>query len=217
MISYQKLKCSQLFSGMSERELEQILHCLSAQARTYGKGEFLFHSGDAARDIGVVLEGSLHLSQEDYWGNRSLLARVGEYEAFGETFACRKAPFSFDIVAAQECRVLFLDVERVLTSCSNACQFHQRLVRNLLTLLAEKNLELSQKAEVLAQRTIRSKLMEYLSGQARRRHAVSFDIPFNRQQLADYLSVDRSAMTVELGKMAREGILRFEKNHFELL
>lgn len=217
MTSYSRLKRTCLFEGMEETEIQSILECLSAQRRQYDKGEVLFHAGDTSQRIGVVLSGSVHFTKEDYWGNRLLLSRIGEAEVFGEAYAGLHSGFAFDITAAEKTQILFLDLNRVLTSCPKACQFHQRLIRNLLTLLACKNMELTKKVDVLSQRTVRSKLMEYLSTQARLQRCVSFDIPFNRQQLADYLAVDRCSMTVELGKMQKEGILRFEKNHFTLL
>lgn len=217
MSSFVRLKHTRLFHGLVPTEIDSILHCLSAREQRYAKGTYLFHEGDSIHEVGIVTEGSLHLIKEDYWGNRALLSRIGEGEAFAEVFACLDTPLTFEVLAAEESQILFVDVHRMLTSCSIACPFHQRLMHNFLSLLAEKNRELAQKVDVLAQRSIRSKLMAYLSMQAKIHQAVSFSIPFTRQQLADYLGIDRSAMTVELGKMVREGILRMEKNHFELL
>lgn len=217
MLSYGKLKHTPLFQGMLEFEAREILVCLSPRHKHYAKGDVLFQAGDIIKDIGLVLTGSIHLTKEDYWGNQALLARIGEYELFGETFACLQEALPFTILATEESEVLFFHVDRILTSCSSACRYHQRLIRNLLTLSSEKNLQLAQKIDLLSQRTIRNKLLTYLSEEARKRQAISFNIPFTRQQLADYLSVDRSAMTVELGKLAKAGIIRFERNHFELL
>lgn len=216
-IDYTKLRHTRLFQNIKPEEISAILGCLQAQCREYPKGAFVFQRDDVLQEIGIVIKGSIHLTKEDYWGRQSLLARIDEYGMFGEAFASLKTPLTFDAAAARDTSVLFLNISRILKSCSNTCQFHQRLIQNLFILLAEKNLELSNKASVLSQRSIRSKLMEYLSSQAALHRSFSFTIPFNRQQLADYLSVDRSSMTVELRKMEKEKILRFEKNHFELL
>ncbi len=206
-----------LFEGISDQELPCLLDCLEPQVRTYPKGAVLFPLGETIWELGVVLEGSLHLGKEDYWGNWSLLNRVGPGELFGESYACAHAPMGVKVVAEQNTQVLFLDVNRMLTGCSKACAFHSQLMQNLLQILAQKNLQLSQKMDVLTQRTTRNKLLAYLSRQAREQGTNPIEIPFRRQQLADYLSVDRSAMTVELQKLVREGILQVEKNRFWLL
>ncbi len=202
---------------MDGEDTASALACLGAREAAFAKGEAILRAGESVRDLGIVLEGAVLVVAEDFWGNRSIVTRVGEGGAFAEAFASLGAPARFNVVADAPTRVLFLDVERVLTTCSATCRFHQQLVRNLVAVLAAKNLELSKKAGVLSQRTIRSKAMEYLSEQARRAGSASFSIPFTRQQLADYLAVDRSSLSVELGKMAKEGILRFERNRFELL
>lgn len=211
------LRRARLFQDMSEEDATSVLACLGAREASFAKGETILRAGETTRDLGIVLTGSVLVSTEDFWGNRSIVARVGEAGTFAEAFASLGAPARFSAVAGEATRVLFLDVECVLTTCSSACRFHQQLVRNLVTVLAGKNLELSQKTNVLSQRTIRSKVMEYLSEQAQRAGSPAFAIPFTRQQLADYLAVDRSSLSVELGRMAREGIVRFERNRFELL
>ena len=217
MIDYTKLRHTRLFQTMTPEEIASILDCLHAQYREYPRGSLIFQREDILLEIGIVVKGSVHLLKEDYWGRQSLLTHIEEYGMFGEAFAALGAPLTFNVLAAKDSSILFLNVRRILKSCSSACRFHQRLIQNLFLLLAEKNLELSGKVSVLAQRSIRSKLMEYLSSQADLHHSFSFTIPFNRQQLADYLSVDRSSMTVELRKMEQEHILPFDKNRFELL
>ena len=165
----------------------------------------------------MLLEGSIHIQKEDFWGNLSILNKISEGEIFGEVYACLgRDEILFNAVAQKPCTVLFLDVNRVLTMCPSACQFHGRLIRNLLSVVSQKNKLLTQKLEYMSQRTTREKLLSYLSEQSLRVGSPSFDIPFNRQQLADFLSVDRSAMSNELCKMRDEGILTFERNHFVL-
>ncbi len=216
-MNWSVLARSALFEGIGEGDRAALLACLGARERSIPKGQCFLRAGDVTRDLGVVLCGGVDLTREDHWGNTSLLARVGPGGTFAEVYAALGVPLAVDVTAAEETAVLLLNVDRALTGCAAACRFHQRLVRNLVMLLAQKNRALSQKADVLAQRTTREKLLTYLSAQAEAARSDAFTIPFTRQQLADYLAVDRSAMTVELGKLAKEGVLRFEKNRFELL
>lgn len=211
------LKQSKLFFGITETEIESMLTCLSASIRSYQKGDCVFHRGERIRAVAILLEGSIHIQKEDFWGNLSILNKISEGEIFGEVYACLgRDEILFNAVAQKPCTVLFLDVNRVLTMCPSACQFHGQLIRNLLSVVSQKNKLLTQKLEYMSQRTTREKLLSYLSEQSLRVGSPSFDIPFNRQQLADFLSVDRSAMSNELCKMRDEGILTFERNHFVL-
>ena len=166
--------------------------------------------------VGLLLEGAVLVVQEDFWGNRNLIARIQPGQLFGESYACSGAPLGVDVVADSPSRVLWLNVHRVLSVCPNGCAYHSRLIRNLLSVLAEKNLRFKEKLDHMGQRTTREKLLSYLSAEARRQKSSEFDITFNRQQLADYLSVERSAMSAKLGKLREEGVLDFERSHFRL-
>ena len=217
MFSYSDFQHVSLFQGLSLQEMEQLFQCLAPQVRTYPKGAVLFPLGETTQEMGLLLQGCLHLGKEDYWGNWSLLSQVEPGDLFGESYACAREPLTVKVVAHQASQVLFFQVGRVLTNCPNACPFHSRLIQNLLQVLARKNLQLSRKMDVVTQRTTRDKLLAYFSQLALEKGTNSFEIPFRRQQLADYLSVDRSAMTVELHKLAAQGILHLEKNHIQLL
>lgn len=215
---YPALKNSILFQGISQKELSAMLHCLSAYEKTYDKGEFLIQSGQAVDSIGFILTGSVMILKDDCWGNRSIITKLKPGHLFGEAYACSAGTLAaVNVIACEHTAVLFLNVRRITTVCSSACGFHTRLIRNLLSVLANNALMLNQKIEHISQRTTREKLLAYLSEQALSTGAHSFSIPFNRQELADYLCVDRSAMSGELSRMQKEGILRFSKNHFTLL
>lgn len=206
-----------LFDGISEKEIQLMLKCLSAVVRSYGKGEYIFRRGDHISSVAVLLEGRVHIQKEDFWGNLSILSEIAEGDVFGEVYACFENEEMVNYAAAvKDSRVLFLNLGRVLETCSSACPFHGKLIRNLLFVMASKNRMLTQKLEHMSRRTTREKLLSYLSEQSQRAGSSSFHIPFNRQQLADYLSVDRSAMSSELCRMRDEGILEFQKNHFVL-
>lgn len=194
-----------------------MLNCLGAAERGYTKGEQIYHSGDYVTDLGMVLSGSVLIQTDDLWGNTTVLDRIGPGQIFAETYACVPGePLMVDVVAAEGTQVLFLNVERVLRVCSHTCAHHSKLIRNLLLLSAQKNLNLSRKIFYTSSKTIRGRLLSYLSYQARRNGTPSFTITFNRQQLADYLNVERSALSNELSKMQRDGLLVVEKNHFTL-
>lgn len=212
------LKRSKLFSGIDEKEIRAMLSCLSAERKQYKKGEYILRCGDSAALVGLVTAGSVNVIQEDYWGNRNIVAAVTPGQSFAESYACAgNVPLGVSVQAVEDSEVLLMNIQKILTTCSSACAFHARLIRNLASLLASKNLMMNEKLTFLTQRTTREKLLSYLSTESMRRHASSFSIPFDRQQLADFLSVDRSAMSNELSKMRKEGILQYSKNHFSLL
>ena len=212
------LKKARLFYGVEHAEIEAMLSCLGARLSTYKKGEYVFCRGEHIGDICVLAEGSLYIQKDDYWGNRSILGRIEEGEMFGEAYvAPQSGTLLNDVVAEQDSAVIFFDVKRVITTCSSACRFHAMVVQNMFYAISEKNRKLVQKLVHMSKRTTRGKLISYLSEEASRQSTSSFIIPFNRQQLADFLSVDRSAMSNELCKMRDEGLIEFEKNRFKLL
>ena len=211
------IRSSPLFSGVSEDELTAMLACLNAETREFPKDAFILRAGDTAESIGLVLSGSVLVIQEDVWGNRNILSKAGPGQTFAAAFACAPGSvLNVSVIAETPAAALFLNVKRILTVCPSACAHHSRIIRNLLGELAEKNLRFSEKLTHMGQRTTRAKLMSYLSAEAQRLGRYEFDIPFSRQQLADYLAVERSGLSLELGKMRGEGLIDFHKNHFVL-
>ena len=212
------LKKTNLFAGVSETEICAMLSCLNATLRTYKKGEYVLRQGEFSNDIILLAEGKLHIQKDDYWGNRSILGQIAVGDTFGEAYALQNSDAMLnDVVAIEDSVVIFFDVKRIITTCSNACRFHTLVVQNLFLAISEKNKKLVQKIGHISKRTTREKLISYLSEEANRQNSSSFVIPFNRQQLADYLSVDRSAMSNELCKMRDEELLQFDKNEFKLV
>ena len=207
-----------LFSGIEEPQLRTLLSCLAAVSRSYERNTFVFSAGDAVSSVGVVLSGSVHVLQEDYWGNRRILSHIGVSGMFGEAFSCAETEhIPVSVLAAEKAEILLLDYKRIITSCSSACGFHTTLIQNMMKILAQKNVLLTQKMEIVTHRTTRERLLAYLSAQAVRAGSSCFTVPFNRQQLADFLSVERSAMSAELSRMQTEGLLRTNRSEFELL
>ena len=212
------LKRTRLFAGVGDDEIASMLSCLGARLKLYKKGEYVLRQGEHLSDITVLIKGNLHIQKEDYWGNRSILSEITVGEMFGEAYvAYDSGALPNDIVAIEDSVVIFFDVKRLFTTCSSACRFHTIVVQNLFFAISEKNRKLVQKLGHMSKRTTREKLISYLSEQAQKQNSAGFAIPFNRQQLADFLAVDRSAMSNELCKMRDEGLLEFEKNRFRLL
>lgn len=211
------LKSVPLFAGINESDMESLLSCLSAREAHYDKNEAVFHKDEDAVNVGIILSGEVQVIREDYYGNRSILAKLNQGMLFGETFVCadiKKLPVS--VFTTTESNVLFIDYRRIVTTCTETCVFHSRLIFNMLKILAQKNIMLNQKIEFVTKRTTREKLLAYLSTEAQKAGSNSFAIAFNRQELADYLSVDRSAMSAELCRLRDDGLIRFNKNKFEL-
>ena len=211
------LKRTKLFAGVGEEGIGAMLTCLGARLRTFKKGEYVLRQGEHRNDILVLAGGSLHIQKDDYWGNRSILGQIGIGEIFGEAYAAPESGTLLnDVIALEDSAVFFFDVKRIITTCSSACRFHTRVVQNLFFTISEKNRSLVRKLDYMSKRTTREKLIAYLSEEAKKENSPYITIPFNRQQLADYLSVDRSAMSKELCRMRDEGLLEFEKNQFKL-
>lgn len=211
------LSNTQLFRGLEEAEITSLLGCLNATTRSFQKGEVILSEGNITENIGILLSGLAVISCNDIWGNTSILGHVAPGSVFAEVYACIPGePMLVTVSAAEDTSILFMNVGRVLTTCTNACPFHTRLVRNLLTVCAHRNLQLSQRIQHTSSKSIRGRLMAYFSECAKRAGSNSFLIPYNRQQLADYLNVDRSTMCNELSKMQKDGIIEYSKNQFLL-
>lgn len=211
------LKRTTLFNGIDESEIESMLGCLGARVEEYRKNEYILRTGESPEALGLVLAGSVLVVQDDYWGNRNIRARITLGQLFAEAFACVPGVvMDVSVMADERSRVLWLNVSRVLHTCPTACSYHSRIIRNLLSGVAANNLRANEKLTHISRRTTREKLLSYLSAEAQRQGKSVFTIPFNRQQLADYISVERSAMSAELSKMQKDGVLFVDKNCFTL-
>lgn len=207
-----------LFKGISVPEISAMIGCLGAAKRHFDKGEVVFRRGETIDSLGLVLDGRVRIERVDVWGNTSVIGQAGSGAVFAEVFAVLSdEPLGVDVVAAVPCELLFLNVGNALSPCSKGCPQHAKLAGNLISTIARKNLNLFEKIACQAPRTIRGKLLAYLSSQAQLAGSNEFDIPFNRQQLADYLGVDRSALSAELSRMRDDGLLETHRSHFVLM
>lgn len=217
-VPYTVIKSNRLFQQIDERDLSGMLHCLSARIQFFQKDSYIFMAGDLVHSIGVLLKGKVAITREDEEGIKNLVTVILPGDCFGESFACADRPEAFVSAAAMEdCEIMFLDCKKIVTTCSSACAFHTRLIENILSMLTEKILGLNQKLVIVSKRKMRDKLMAFLLEQKKNAGTSVFSIPYNREQLADFLFVDRSALSNELCKMRDEGLIRFKKNSFELL
>ena len=216
-MNFNQLSKTALFRGTTPQEVENILSCLGSKCQSFTKGDMIYRTGDVVTSLGIVLSGSVLIESNDLWGNTTVLDSIGQNRIFAETYACALGePLMVDVVAAEPAEVLFINVEQVLKVCTHTCDYHNKLIRNLLSISAQKNLHLSRKIFHTVPKSIRGRLLSYLSHQAVHHGSNQFTIPFNRQQLADYLNVDRSALSNEISKMQKEGLLKVERNYFDL-
>lgn len=213
----QLMRQSPLFYGINEDELYTLLKCCDASQQVYEEGEAILRMGESMERVMLLLRGRALVFRETFWGEKEELMLLEEGQSFGEDYACaRTAVLPVGVEALEECEILFLSYQRMITFCSLACSFHTRLIQNLLRLVSERSVNMEDKLEHVSRKTTREKLLSYLSKEAILQGNRSFDISYSRQELADYLCVDRSAMSGELGKLKREGVLDFQKNHFTL-
>jgi CRP-like cAMP-binding protein len=204
-----------LFNDIKADDLSAMLTCLGVRKQQYEKRSVVMLAEDKVDHVGIVLKGAVLIVEEDWAGNRSIVDRIGQYGIFGEALACagiQKSPVT--IVAAENSEIMWIQFRRIVNTCSMSCMFHARLIENMMKLLAEKNLQMTQKLEITSKRSLRDKLMAYLLVHSKQAKSFDFTIPLSRSELADYLYVDRSALSRELSKMRDEGLIEFERNHF---
>lgn len=212
------LSLSPLFEGILEKDVLPLLSCLTFKEREYSPGETILAEGDRVDSVGLIVSGRAHISMNDFWGNRSIVADLSPGDIFGEVYALSGGTSlsGVEVVAYQPSEILFLNFKRMITVCSSACDYHNRLISNLLKIIGEKNLMITEKMRCLTKRSTREKLLSYFSLESKKQGNNQITIPFNRQELADYLSIDRSAMSSELSRMQDEGIIEYKKNSFIL-
>ena len=212
------LKKCPLFFNIDDESLLRMLVCLGAKVESFDKKYTIFAEGNSAKYIGIMLSGSAQTVQVDYFGNRSILSDITPPEVFGEAFACAEVgAIPVAVIANEPCEVMLIDCSHILHTCSNNCGFHQQLIFNLMKDLAVKTIAFHQRIEITSKRTTREKLLAYLTYQAKKSGSNSFDIPFDRQELADYLEVDRSGLSNEISKLRSEGVLQSHRKRFVLL
>ena len=215
---YNQIKNSPFFYGMNDEQLRGLLECFHARVRKYEKEEMIIRQGDVISNIYLILDGGVNIEKDSYWGRRIIISRLGKNQNLALSFVGSKnRESSVDAITVEDTLVLILSYEKCTSMCQNACTRHKVLINNLFQILSKENIELIQKIENVSQKTIRDKVLTFLSNEAQKNHSNEFDIQFNRQDLADYLNVDRSAMSFELSKLQKEGLIKYNKNHFELI
>lgn len=207
----------ELFNGIKQSELNLLLKCLSGERKKFNKNETIYMMEEKIEKIGIVLLGGVQVLKEDYDGNRNIIGNLGPAELFGESFAFTNSKRSPVTVQTREkSEILFISPENIVSPCPKACNFHNQLIYNMLNILAIKNVGLNEKIEVLTKKTTREKILSFLYSKGLNKTGKEIKIDFNRQELADYLSVNRSALSAELSNMRKDGLIEFEKNLFKL-
>lgn len=207
---------SPVFYGISEEEWQDMQAVHAMRQISFSKNEIIFHAGAVVSEIGIVISGSVHIESNDLWGNRSILSNVTAGQIFAETYALCGEPLMVDAVAAEDCIVLFLNLNRLTDDRYADRSWQHTFLKNILNASVRKNLVLSNRIFCTTPKSCRARILTYLSCQSVKAGSATFRIPFNRQQMADYLNLDRSALSKELGRMREEGLLEFHKNQFTL-
>ena len=206
-----------LFADVASDDLDAVLNCLQARIIRVSRGQTVFQEGEPAENVGIVLSGWVQMVRDDYFGNRSIIGHAEPSQLFGEAFACAGTEMLVSVVAPADGEIMLADCRKVLTLCKNSCTFHNQIIYNLLQIVARKNLLLSQKLEILSRRSTREKLMQYLLQEAKNAGSDEFSIPYDRQGLADFLGVERSALSAEISRMRADGLIECRKNWFRLV
>lgn len=211
------LKKSVLFKGMTNTERDECLLTLNAHRKTYKKEDAILHAGDTTDRMGMVISGSVTIESNDIWGNCTILSHVGTGQFFAETYALLPDEVMLvNVIANENCQILFIHIGNLISNMQKAT-WSQKLYRNLLLISSHKNLTLSGRSFHTAPKSARERILAYLSTVSLQKHSTEFDIPFDRQQLADYLNLERTNMSKELTRMQRDGIIECRKSHFKLL
>lgn len=211
------LSKTRLFRGIAPKDVEVVLQCMGSYTKRFQKGETIYHIGQRITDFGMVIYGAVHIRSIDLWGNTSILSHVEPGQIFAETYACiPDEPLMVEVRAVEETEVLFINAALSMKMCAKSCNFHNLLIQNMLGIAAQKNIGLSRRILHTSPKSIRSRLLSYFSEQVMKNGCYTFTIPFNRQELAEYLGVDRSALSNELSKMQKEGLLVYDKKTFTL-
>ena len=212
------LKNTSLFAGINEADLQKLRQCLNAREKRLDREAFVLHAGDEIRNVYFIVSGSMHIIDEDFWGNRSIIETMPKDTLFGEAYVFSSMENHLvSVIAAEDSVVLEINPTKLFENCANGCQCHSQLIKNTLHIVSEKIVYLTTKLGHVMQRNIKEKILSYLSVCAQREKSKSFNIPYSRQQLADYLCVDRSALSHELSRLEKQGMISYHKNHFELL
>ena len=217
-LSVSEIQKLSMFRGIRPEDLPVMLECLKGYEKTFRKNENISIEQENIRNVGVIISGTVDMIKEDIWGNTTMLVRLGRDRIFGETFACGSDSRAAVIFrASRDARILFMPFQRVMRTCSHSCVFHHQLIENMVEQIADKNRELMQKVEAISQKTLRTKILTYLSAEAQKQGKRYFQIPLGRQEMADYLCADRSAVSRELSEMKKEGLIDFDRDVFNIL
>lgn len=212
----EKIKRAPLFRDINEENILKFLHCSKGRIKNFEKGEIIILAGNISENFGLLVEGVAHVVREDYWGNKTIVGELHENEIFGEVFALQKIPLENTAIAKTNCKILFINTTLIINPCKDGNSFHDTIVRNLILILAKKTMMMNRKLEHITKRSMKDKILSYLSGISEKENKKTFSIPYNRTELSEFLCVDRAALSKELSKLQKEGYITYKKNIFTL-
>lgn len=208
---------TKLFDNIDDNELPELLRCLNAVKKTFLETEIIFESGQTLTSLAYIAEGSINIFKDDFCGNKILIKNLLKNETFGEAIVCSNNPISPNFaVANTKTTVFFIDIKKILSVCSNNCCFHKQLIENLLKIISDRNIFLNERIELITQKSLREKIIFFLKKQKEAFKSEIFPIPFSREEMSQYLCVNRSALSRELSLMKKEKLIDFHKNSFKL-
>jgi len=207
-----------LFKGVNQNSINVIMNCFKSVEKEYKKGTYIWHAGDKAEYVGIVIKGQVNIVKDDISGDRVIINTVYNPMIFGESYAIAKiSEYPVSVQAAVDSKIILIDIEKLITPCSVGCSFHNKIIKNLVEIIAKKNIKLNNRIECITKKTIKQKLVFYLVDEMKMSENDEIKIPFNRNELSDYLNVNRSALSRVLSKLEEDGILIFNKNKFKIL
>lgn len=205
-----------LFENIENNEVLELLKCIGIKTKVFKKNSFILKTGAKIDYLGVILEGCAEITKTDSFGRVNIVEKLKVNDIFGHNIIClgeNKSPV--DIIAKDNCEILFIPFEKVVTPCDKLCSYHLQLIKNVMKMISKRNSLLNDKIDIIAQKTTRDKILALLN--TYRNGKKVFSLPYTREEMAKFLCVDRSAMSRELCRMRDEGLLKFNKNHFELM
>ncbi len=205
-----------LFEGLSEREYESLLKCLCPTQQKYAKGEIVVMQGGTLTELGVVVSGTLEARGESSYGDSVIISRLSRGDVIGEALCASGRESPVTVFAAQDCEVMFIAFDRIMSTCSSGCDFHKRLISNLTKIISLQYFILHERISCLMLKSLKNKIMEYLLLCAKKEGKNTFNIPFDRDGLASYLGCDRSALSRELSRLKAKGVIDYYKNTFKI-
>ncbi len=212
------IKSSPLFKDIETNSILSITSEWYSKIESYDKDNFIFLEGETLKNIGIILLGSAQIITYDFYGNKNIIASLEKSQLFGEAFVCAlKNTMPMNVLATENTKVLFINYKEMTKIKNTNSLIIDKIKNNMLKIISEKNILLNKKIDLLSKRSTKEKILAYLYSVSKNAKSKTFTINLNRQELADFLSIERTAMSSKLSSLQREGVIKYDKNNFEIL